>query len=463
VKKISEKQNDTEKIFSKEIKITDEEMKRNYDKFLVMAFFGFVLVINNLIFLIISYITISISIVSYIMFFLLIPLGIAIGAYGLYGIYLHKRKPEKYSKEIKITDEEMRRNYDKFLAITFFGFVSVIINLTVFILQLIAIFLLIPLGIAIGAYGLYGLYLHKRKPEKYREILERKKIFSKEIKITDEEMKRNYDKFLVMAFFGFVLVIINLIFLMIYLLILLGIAIGAYGLCGIYLIKRKPEKYREILERKKSGKSWRRNIELVKKRSKILFIVGTIIIGLAILAIWVDLGLRFFGGWSGFYLIFTIPAYFFGLLLVVYSIHLVGNKWGWLDFPIAIVIFIVAIFQMGHSLELAYRLAWFLVFPLNYVALLILFLTSINKEKPRETPKITKKPIPFQIKEKIELPKPLVEIPQRKPIKNQLPPPIVEKLEKPKKIEPTKLSCKFCGIKLNRDARFCPQCGKIIK
>jgi hypothetical protein len=119
-----------------------------------------------------------------------------------------------------------------------------------------------------------------------------------------------------------------------------------------------------------------------------------------------------------------------------------------------------------------------------------------SKEKPRETPKITKKPIPFQIKEKIELPKPLVEIPQIKPIKTQLPPPIVEKLEKPKKIEPPKplveipqikpiksqlpppivkklkkpkkikptiLSCKFCGLKLNKDAKFCPQCGKINK
>ena len=87
MKKISEKENDTERVLSKEIKITDEEMKRNYDKFLVMAFFGFVLVIINLIFLMSSY---------NIGFFLLIPLGIAIGAYGLYGIYLHKRKPEKY-------------------------------------------------------------------------------------------------------------------------------------------------------------------------------------------------------------------------------------------------------------------------------------------------------------------------------------------------------------------------------
>ena len=143
------------------------------------------------------------------------------------------------------------------------------------------------------------------------------------------------------------------------------------------------------------------------------------------------------------------------------------------------------------------------ILPIGFVVIIITVLVLYArkrkarlKEKPRETPKITKKPIPFQIKEKIELPKPLVEIPQIKPIKSQLPPPIVEKsekpkkielpkplveipqikpiksqlpppivekLEEPKKIEPTKLSCKFCGMKLNRDARFCPQCGTINK
>ncbi|TKJ18039.1 MAG: hypothetical protein CEE43_18985 [Promethearchaeota archaeon Loki_b32] len=130
----------------------------------------------------------------------------------------------------------------------------------------------------------------------------------------------------------------------------------------------------------KSIPGWRGNIEIVKKRSKIIFMVGTIIIGLAILAMWVDIGLRSLVGWVGIYLMFTIPAYFFGLLLVVYSIHLIGNKWGWLDFPIAIVIFDVALNQIADSLEIVYRLAWFLVFPLNYVALLILFLATISKK-----------------------------------------------------------------------------------
>jgi len=117
-----------------------------------------------------------------------------------------------------------------------------------------------------------------------------------------------------------------------------------------------------------------------------------------------------------------------------------------------------------------YIILLFYILPIVFVVIIITVLVLYArkrkvrlKEKPKETPKITKKPIPFQIKEKIELPKPLVEIPQIKPIKSQLPPPIVEKLEEPKKIEPTKLSCKFCGMKLNRDARFCPQCGTINK
>ncbi|MFX1286831.1 MAG: hypothetical protein ACFFB5_24545 [Promethearchaeota archaeon] len=115
------------------------------------------------------------------------------------------------------------------------------------------------------------------------------------------------------------------------------------------------------------------NIELVKKRSIIIFVVGTIIIGISCLVMWWDLGTRFLGGWTGLYTTLVTPVYIFGVFLVVYSIYLIENKWGWLDFPIAIVIFI-ALFQIS------YRLAWFLVFPLNYVVLLILFLASIKKE-----------------------------------------------------------------------------------
>lgn len=116
-----------------------------------------------------------------------------------------------------------------------------------------------------------------------------------------------------------------------------------------------------------------------------------------------------------------------------------------------------------------YVLLWYIL-PIGFVVItitaIVLFVRKSkvrSKEKPRKTPKITMKPIPSQITEKIELPKPLIEIPQTKPIKSQLPPPIVKKLEKPKKIEPTVLSCKFCGLKLNKEAKFCPQCGKINK
>ena len=140
---------------------------------------------------------------------MLILLGIAIGAYGLYGLNLHKRKPEKFSKEIKITDEGMRRNYNKFLAITYFGILFVIINLTVLLPGYMTIFLLIPIGIAIGAYGVYGIYLHKRKPEKYREVLEK----VREIKViigVGKVIDRRKIRIGLIGFFGFLNIIIGL-------------------------------------------------------------------------------------------------------------------------------------------------------------------------------------------------------------------------------------------------------------
>jgi len=134
----------------------------------------------------------------------------------------------------------------------------------------------------------------------------------------------------------------------------------------------------------------RSNIELVKKRSKIRFIVGTIFIGIYCLVIYWDSVIKPYGSLSGAPSLLVSPVYFFGLYLVIYSIRLIGNKWGWLDFPIAIVIFVVALNQMAYSLELAYRLAWFLVFPLNYVALLILFLATSIKNRQINDEDLTK-------------------------------------------------------------------------
>ena len=161
---------------------------------------------------------------------------------------------------------------------------------------------------------------------------------------------------------GIILVLLRFFYIHLYAYIYIYIGIACI-IGGIYLSFSKPKPLPE----------WRKDLELVKKRSKILFMVGTIIIGFTIPVIWWDLVIMPRGGWTGLYSMLIAPVYFFGLLLVVYSIHLIGNKWGWLDFPIAIVFF-VALFQIS------YRLAWFLVFPLNYVALLILFLGSIKKE-----------------------------------------------------------------------------------
>ncbi|MFW9969097.1 MAG: hypothetical protein ACFFDF_02775 [Candidatus Odinarchaeota archaeon] len=168
MKKITEKQDDNKGMLSKEIKITDENMKKNYFKAVIIAFLGLELIIINLICMALVYIANIFSLSIYMMLYLLILVCIAIGFYGLCGIYLHKHKPEKYSK---MKDEDIRRNYNKYLAITFFGFVSVIITFTFFIYLF---FFLIPLGIVLGAYGLYGINSHKRKPDEYREILKKK-------------------------------------------------------------------------------------------------------------------------------------------------------------------------------------------------------------------------------------------------------------------------------------------------
>lgn len=141
---------------------------------------------------------------------------------------------------------------------------------------------------------------------------------------------------------------------------------------GIYISISKPKPLPE----------WRKDLVLVKKRSFRYFIIGSILIGVSCLIIIVDLGFRLGGSWSGIYLFLDIPLYLIGLILIVYTIHIFGNEWGWLDFPLAIVIFIFAILQVlwSHGLiELAYRLAWLSVFPLNYIPLLLLYILLVRK------------------------------------------------------------------------------------
>ncbi len=117
------------------------------------------------------------------------------------------------------------------------------------------------------------------------------------------------------------------------------------------------------------------------KRSKILFIVGTIIIVFAIIVITADVGFRIYGIYfTGYAAMLGFLAYLFGLFLVIYSIR---NFWGWLDFPLFFAVnYIVNLFAPDLSeMPIPYRLLSILILPLNYVALLILFLVSINKKK----------------------------------------------------------------------------------
>lgn len=114
-------------------------------------------------------------------------------------------------------------------------------------------------------------------------------------------------------------------------------------------------------------------------RSKVLFIIGTIIIVVASLVITADIGFRIYGiFYTGYAAMLGFLAYLVGLFLVIYSIR---NFWGWLDYPIFFGVFYIAdLFAPDLSeMPIPYRLLVILIFPLNYVALLILFLVSINK------------------------------------------------------------------------------------
>ncbi|MHA1472350.1 MAG: hypothetical protein ACTSQW_04545, partial [Promethearchaeota archaeon] len=75
------------------------------------------------------------------------------------------------------------------------------------------------------------------------------------------------------------------------------------------------------------------------------------------------------------------PMYVFSVLLIVYSIHLIGFKWAWLDLPIALLITIFVLLRMAGENQFSNRMWFFLVFPLNYAALLILFLVFNKKNK----------------------------------------------------------------------------------
>jgi len=125
VKKISEKESDKEKDLSEEIKITNEEMERYYYKSLIMV------IIAPIIVAFILYST------SPILILIGVPLGIIIGLYGLYGIYLYKSKPETYRERLekKKSGESIRNR----------GIIKIIIGIIIFSIGFLEIYLCIEL------------------------------------------------------------------------------------------------------------------------------------------------------------------------------------------------------------------------------------------------------------------------------------------------------------------------------
>ena len=149
------------------------------------------------------------------------------------------------------------------------------------------------------------------------------------------------------------------------------------GILVLMVVEREKDEPREVLTKRK------------EKRSTLLFVAGSIIIGIACGVIYWDLGLKPMRGWSGIISgVMAAPAYVFGVLLIAYSIHLIGCKWAWLDIPIAIVGFIIILPQMGRlswDYQLINKTLLFLIIPLNYAVLLILFLV-LNRKRTSEKP-----------------------------------------------------------------------------
>jgi hypothetical protein len=168
---------------------------------------------------------------------------------------------------------------------------------------------------------------------------------------------------------GFVLVIVGIA--------LLYFIIGILFICiGIFFIKPPKEP------------GWKNDREQVQKSSIRVFIIGTIMV---LISCPVFLGDSVFmlsgSGWSGLISLVMTPVYFFGILLISYSIYINGNKWVWLYFLLLLVICIIALIQMVYSRdpnEIGYRLGWFFVFPLSYLPLLILFILSRRVKTDQE-------------------------------------------------------------------------------
>jgi len=115
------------------------------------------------------------------------------------------------------------------------------------------------------------------------------------------------------------------------------------------------------------------------KMSMMLFIIGSVVIGIASLTLWLVLGISPLFSFL-FISIFVAPsAYFFSVLLIAYSIQLKGFKWAWLDLPITILCFIIVIPQLLIRNQLIFRSLLFLIIPLNYGVLLLLFLVFNRK------------------------------------------------------------------------------------
>ncbi|MFX1500672.1 MAG: hypothetical protein ACFFDH_06870 [Promethearchaeota archaeon] len=101
--------------------------------------------------------------------FIGIPIGIVIEFYGLYGIIMYRLISGKIISE---EDKDLKRNYYKsLLMVTFIPIIAILASIYYFTGFALGLFSIIPIGIAISLYGLYGIYSYKFNPIKFKEVI----------------------------------------------------------------------------------------------------------------------------------------------------------------------------------------------------------------------------------------------------------------------------------------------------
>ncbi|MFX1365228.1 MAG: hypothetical protein ACFFCE_05565 [Promethearchaeota archaeon] len=160
MKRISEEENNLKEELSQEVKITDRKIK-------VICYISIIMVIITP--LIIAFVWYFIESLFFYLILIGIPIGIVIEFYGLYGIIMYRLISGKIISE---EDKDLKINYYKsLLMVIFTPIIAILASIYTFTGFALGVFSIIPIGIVICLYGLYGIYSYKFQPIKYKKAI----------------------------------------------------------------------------------------------------------------------------------------------------------------------------------------------------------------------------------------------------------------------------------------------------